>query len=212
MPTTSKLGIALRKKFKTPREALRALGLDQRFLDVPRLALDSASGGGTSSRAELEKLLARAFSGHEFQRAMELLNGALNADMPEVEQEESEDENDVDEEAERHKRWVADVLSRKAGLDDQEIAEALRDLPRNAIKGGMGGRLAERAEARDRKRIARDERRRAAFDERFGTSRLNAPSLIETSYGDSVPSRRMAVASDDFLSRFPGAARIGGPV
>ncbi len=206
---------ALKAKYRRPREVLRALGLDQSLLNIPRLALDSANGGGTSSLAELEKLLARTFSGPQFQRAMELLNGALNADMPEddeTEQEESEDENDVDEEAERHKRWVADVLSRKAGLDDHEIAAALRDLPRNAIKGGMGGRLAERAEARDRKRIARDERRRAAFDERFGTSRLNTPSLIETSYGDSVPSRRIAVASDDFLSRFPGAARIGGPL
>lgn len=38
-----KLGDALRKKYKTPREALRALGLDEALLDVSRLAYDGAN-------------------------------------------------------------------------------------------------------------------------------------------------------------------------
>jgi hypothetical protein len=38
----SKLGVALRKKYKTPREAIKALGLDESLLDVPRLAFDGA--------------------------------------------------------------------------------------------------------------------------------------------------------------------------
>ena len=38
-----KLGEALRKKYKTPREALRALGLDEKLLDVSHLAYDGAN-------------------------------------------------------------------------------------------------------------------------------------------------------------------------
>ena len=38
-----KLGDALRKKYKTPREALRALGLDEKLLDVSHLAYDGAN-------------------------------------------------------------------------------------------------------------------------------------------------------------------------
>ena len=38
----SKLGDALRKKYKTPRAALRALGLDEKLLDVSHLAYDGA--------------------------------------------------------------------------------------------------------------------------------------------------------------------------
>lgn len=36
------LGAALKEKFRSPREALETLGLDQTLLDVPRLALDGA--------------------------------------------------------------------------------------------------------------------------------------------------------------------------
>jgi hypothetical protein len=38
-----KLGDELRKKYKTPREALRALGLDEQLLDISRLAYDGAN-------------------------------------------------------------------------------------------------------------------------------------------------------------------------
>ena len=38
----SKLGIALRRKYKTPREVLAKLGLDQSLLDIKHLAFDSA--------------------------------------------------------------------------------------------------------------------------------------------------------------------------
>ncbi|MHB8272520.1 hypothetical protein [Bradyrhizobium sp.] len=38
-----KLGDALKKKYKTPREALRALGLDEKLLDVSHLAYDGAN-------------------------------------------------------------------------------------------------------------------------------------------------------------------------
>jgi hypothetical protein len=38
-----KLKDALRKKYRTPREALRALGLDEKLLDVKRLAFDGAN-------------------------------------------------------------------------------------------------------------------------------------------------------------------------
>lgn len=38
-----KLGDELRKKYKTPREALRALGLDEALLDISRLAYDGAN-------------------------------------------------------------------------------------------------------------------------------------------------------------------------
>lgn len=37
------IGAALRKKFRTPREALQALGLDESLLDITRLAFDGAN-------------------------------------------------------------------------------------------------------------------------------------------------------------------------
>ena len=38
----SKLGIALRRKYKTPREVLAKLGLDQSLLSIKRLGVRSA--------------------------------------------------------------------------------------------------------------------------------------------------------------------------
>lgn len=47
-----KLGDELRKKYRTPREALLALGLDEKLLDVNRLAFDGAKHMTTPTRLE----------------------------------------------------------------------------------------------------------------------------------------------------------------
>jgi hypothetical protein len=56
------LGAELKRKFKTPREALAKLGLDQTLLDVPRLALDGAKKMPKPTRLEAlaVRLTARA--------------------------------------------------------------------------------------------------------------------------------------------------------
>lgn len=48
---------ALRKRFKSPREAALALNLDEKLLDVPRLALDGAKNMAKTKPTRLEYLL-----------------------------------------------------------------------------------------------------------------------------------------------------------
>ncbi len=222
MRTTSKLGIALRRKFKTPREALRALGLDQSLLNVPSLAMDGAIDE-MGSRAELEKLLATVLSGHQYQRACELLNGAINAEheiagnVGEGENIEAEDDEGESEEVLRARRKllmkkIADWLSTEKGLDEFEIAASLADFPKNGIEhvGGAVDDDLERVMKDRRRRMATDaKQKRQAFDSRYPQAARLSGTALETSYGDPIPSRRAVDSSaDGFNDRFPEAARI----
>ena len=129
------LGAALRRKWKTPRAAMQALGLPVSLLDHRRLAYDGAlENRGTPAKIQLEEMLGEVLSGAELQRARDLLHGIDGIDPDdgswdeegenvEIEVEEAEDDEDVDEEELREQRRramakVADFLSTKKGLDE----------------------------------------------------------------------------------------------
>jgi hypothetical protein len=226
--STNKLGIALRRRFKSPRDCLRALGLDEKLLDVKRLAFDSRNIGaipGTSSKMELEEMLCTVLSGHELQRARDLLH-SIDADDGdgEVEQPEAEDD-EVDEQELREQRRramakTADFLADRKGMSADQIETELRDFPRNALHGGFGGRFSE-GEDEDlkkvmadhrRRRLAGDAKRRIAFDARFPMAGRVTTGSVESDYGTPLPARRIATdgaAAKSFYERFPEAQRIG---
>lgn len=56
----SKLGDALRKKYRTPREALKALGLDEKLLDSTNIAFDGAPNMTKPTRLEYAALMRTA--------------------------------------------------------------------------------------------------------------------------------------------------------
>ena len=134
------------------------------------------------------------------------------------------DEEELREERRRAMAKVADFLADRKNMSPDQIEDAMLDFPRNALRGGFGGRFSE-DEREDlkkvmedhkarRRRMAGDARRRAqAFDRRFaGAARLGGGSLVETSWGDPVPARRGAIdaaAETSFFERFPEASRIG---
>ena len=233
----SKLGIALRRKYKTPRAALQALGLPESLISVKRLAFDQRNIGpipGTTAKMRLEEMLCTVLSGHELQRARDLLHSIDaddgEADEGELEQQEAEDGED-DEETEEQLREqrrktmakVADFFADRKNMSPDQIEDAMLDFPRNALRGGFGGRFSE-DEREDlkkvmedhkarRRRMAGDARRRQhAFDSRFAGAARVTGTLLETSYGSPMPERRVAddgAAERNFLKRFPQAARIG---
>ncbi len=218
----SKLGIALRRRFKTPKDVLKKLGLDERLLSIPRLAFDQRNIGaipGTSSKMELEEMLCTVLSGHELQRARDLLH---SIDADDGEQLGAEDDEDVDEEALREERRramarTAGFLADRKGMSEDDIAETLSDFPKNGLEH-LGGALdddLERLMKERRRSMATDAtRRRLAFDRRFPESgRVGGGSVsVATHYGDPVPARRIGADSagaKSFYERFPGAQRIG---
>jgi hypothetical protein len=81
MARDGKLGDALRKKYRSPREALRALGLDESLLDASRLAFDRKARDGVlspdapnqSALTMLETMLAEHLQGSELEKAQRLL-------------------------------------------------------------------------------------------------------------------------------------------
>jgi hypothetical protein len=219
MRTMSKLGLALRRKFKTPREALQALGLPESLLDIKGLAFDQALPG-TSAKVKLEEILCQILSGAELQHARDLLHG-IDADdgeatNGELEQEEAEDDEDVDEEEgeeerrEHRKRTmakVADWLAREKHLNDEEIFDAMKDFPAPGLEH-IGGRLAEDLEQvmeswKDRRRrMARDAKKRALAADRAEASllqhfpeaaRLFAGSGLEAGIGGAEAEQRLAM-------------------
>ena len=233
----SKLGIALRRKYKTPRAALQALGLPESLIASNALPSISETLGRSRARrrrCKLEELLCTVLSGHELQRARDLLHSIDaddgEADEGELEQQEAEDGED-DEETEEQLREqrrktmanVADFFADRKNMSPDQIEDAMLDFPRNALRGGFGGRFSE-DEREDlkkvmedhkarRRRMAGDARRRQhAFDSRFAGAARVTGTLLETSYGSPMPERRIAddgAAERNFLKRFPQAARIG---
>lgn len=233
----SKLGIALRRRFKSPREALSALGIDQALLDIPRLgfAFDARNGrdgmpGGLNNEVdpgallvELEKLLVENLSGGALERAREILDqhlgggeydGAASDEDDDEDNYDDDDDYDDDEEERRETRRnmmakTADFLATKKGLDESEIAATLRDFPKNGLEH-LGGALAE-----DLEHVMQDRRRRMARDTRktrqaFDAMFPGAARVEEILYG--VESERRSIAPDDrdrFYELWPEARRIG---
>jgi len=202
--------------------------LDQSLLNIRGLALDSANGGGAPGeesdpvalRIKLEKLFAESLNGHALEKARNLLEQHLGGSEYDLAHHQDDDEETEEVLRERRKRLmakVADWLATEKNLGDEEIFDSLRDFPKNGLEH-IGGALAEDLEqvmkARHQRLAGDARRRRLAADKRFGTGRLNG-SAIETAWGDQPPARRVAMdasAAKDFDSRFPGAARIGGPL
>jgi hypothetical protein len=181
------IGALLRKRFKSPYEALDRLGIPRRLLRAPGLAYDAAA---VNSKTKLDDLLAQHLSGFELQRARDLLRGIdpRNPDGswdPETAAGSDEEQNVevAEDEVDRRVERALDRLRPYLSEDDLEealplvegyIREQLRDrrngdtsLPRNALHEGMSGRLGEKGwdqERAEKRQAARD--RQMARDER----------------------------------------------
>ena len=250
----SPLLAALKKKFRRPQDALRALGLDEDLLRLPKLAFD-AHGEPEHPKVAFEKYLAQNLQGETFVRAQQMLHSLEDSDGKTLDDYDRacEDETDPDHHAdspdhdrdeghvENRLRRLAHVL-REAGLGEDDVEEAVElarrdykknnwNLPRNATKGGIGGRFSE---ASDHRKMSRDARKRKLgrdgrdaankrdFYARFPQARrLTAGSQLLAGIPSGPPDqpargvRRIAVdaaddsAAADFHRRFPGASRIG---
>jgi len=227
---------ALRRKFKTPREALRALGLDEKLLDVPRLAYDGARKGRDEMpdeaalnnepdpavlRVKLEKLLCENLDGAALQTARDLLShhlGELTGEYDRAASDEDDDEDDGEEseEALRERRKkimgrVADWLSERQQMSDEMIERELADFPRNGLEhvgGALDDDLAQVMEQRRRRMASDTKKRQQAFDEMFPEARRLTGTLLETSYGVQ-PERPPCANFAGFYEMFPQARRIG---
>ncbi len=169
---------ALKAKYRTPREALAALGLDQSLLDVS--PPPNGASGAETPLAKLHSLLAQHFHGPEYSRVLELLEAAnlSGHDYDRAverkyngEENEAED-NEVDEEELRQQRRkamakVADFFGRK-GFSEDQIAEMLRDFPKNGLEH-LGGAL-----DKDHDEIMNDRRQRMATDARIRAEAYDA--------------------------------------
>lgn len=216
-PLRQRLRDALRKKFRTPQDALRALGLDEFLLDVAR----SKQQAGLSRdqvdlpalRAKLEQLLCEHLSGDELEQARGLLNQHLLGRSSEHDRVDDFEEDDD----KKRQSWrkalatVADYLSNEKGFDEEQIKEALRDFPRNGLEhqgAALDDDLDDLMQQR-RQRMAGDaEKKRQAFDARWPQAARLDGTLLETAYGSPTPTPApTSIAAS--LERWPEAARIG---
>ncbi len=208
----STLSAALRKKYRSPRDALRALGLDESLLDVRRLALDGVDP--------------------EFQRAKELLAPQGGEyDRAAEDDREEESDSDTEEEINRRLEKIGSFL-RKRGVSEDDIAEGrvlskqyIRELMRREKSGGDERRDAFDDEPMPRNALARDRgKRRLAADKSFRKFFPQAARLfgspLEAGFSGSAEEQarhRVTVdsaddgggARDSFAQFFPGASRIG---
>ena len=192
-PARLTLKEALRRKFGTPKNVLRALQLPESLLDIRGMALDGAMPGGMTSKVMLDKLLAQHLSGHALQQARDLLNSIDPDDGERTDpfEEGAVDEDDDDETKRASRRDMmmraADVLAKK-GFDEKEIFDVLREFPSNGLEN-LGGALAE--DLRKVMSVMSDRRRRTGHDEKR---------------------RQLAAdrANSSLLEFFPEAARLNG--
>jgi hypothetical protein len=175
-----KLAIELRKRFKTPQECLAKLGLDSSLLDdewsTKAKARKAAARRGMTidemPDPDAELRAARDLSGEEFERFQRRHDDKVREAVMADDDEEDDMVKDWRDEipavleemmAKHGRRQTMDRFSRflsdKAGWSHDQIGEMLRSwpMPKSAIEGGMGGRLAE------------DDEERAALDEDIDT-------------------------------------------
>ncbi len=167
MAQDGKLGDALRKKYRTPKDALKALGLDPSLLDASRLAFDGKRKARDSvlspdsdgaSLAALEKLLAEHLDGEVFQRAQRMIEAAMHEagvehDGEVVDEEPADDREEMpDEEKRLFRRWqmkgLADHCIGEKGWSVNDVRTMFEHpdfLPKSGIEtgGAGGGALAE---------------------------------------------------------------------
>ena len=150
-----KLAIELRKRFKSPQEALAKLGLDSSLLDDAwstkakarkeaakrGMAIDSMEGGEPDDNdtpwAKLEKLCAEHMGGEVFEKAQRIINDLLHSAVRQEEdggmvddQEEEEAEAMDPAEAREFRRWqlkgLGDRLMKDYGWSLDRVGKMMR--------------------------------------------------------------------------------------
>jgi hypothetical protein len=133
----------LRKKFRSPRDAILALGLDEyKIAKRPRksgMAFDAEMQGMSAERcAKLDAMLKDMLDPEEYARASRLMTG----------------DDDLDEKDKSGETWDAEPvkeLLRTRGMSEDDIETVLDMMPdipgngeggmgRSAMQGGMGGK------------------------------------------------------------------------
>jgi hypothetical protein len=154
---------ALRKNFSTPRAAARALGIDEKLLTLPRMALDGAfKARGKDAelsgepdlgalRVELEKLLCEHLSDHALQRARDALEQHLGGAEYDHAAASDEDDDEDDEQVRRRADRIEDHL-REHGLGEDDLEEA-----RPYIEGAIKEEMKRRSNGHDRHARDRDD-------------------------------------------------------
>lgn len=139
-----KLAEALKAKFKTPKDAMVALGLDPELIAVKRLAADSKRGrdGALFDDQDPEMRAARELSGEAFEKEQRRMDRQLENNMADDDEEEPES-GGISPERRRHVRKMCmnfkarDCLER--GMSHDEIRDELEStwpMPKNALEGG----------------------------------------------------------------------------
>ena len=192
---TSKLVTALRRKYKSPREALKALGIDERLLEVKRLAFDAAPGREAARRTlhehlsgpalrralemfesepedvalllGLEDIVCEELSGEARERAQALLDHQLGGG--EYDYAYQTDDEDVDEKIDEDllERVANEVFNQLENKTGRQLDEVELNEVRDAIKDQM----AKRRNGDDRRR-GDDRKRGRARDAELPTSAL----------------------------------------
>jgi hypothetical protein len=208
----AKFSRALRAKFPNAKAALRHLGLDENLIDAAETKPAGGSGGTDklkALRSDLERLISE--SKNEFPEGV--IAKILALLDKHVDLETLDDGHPyagrVDAikggEDDRFAAVKAFLMSRGMTEADAEkaIVAGRDDLPRNAIAGGMGGKLA----AADR-RLAMDARALASFNALFGAERIVCePSLAADARHRDRPMSR--AAADSFNRMFPNTPDVG---
>jgi hypothetical protein len=217
MTTQTKLRAALRARFKSPREALRALGLDADLLGAPA-PTNNAHDPLKELRLDLEKLIGEiGMPEGSISKILSLLDehipeGRVADDDPNRDKvralaghdEEHDDEDDDD-------ARIAKVrtMLQKHGLTASEIDQAIRiatgastakdKLPVNALHGGLGGYLS--GEERHRGTFAHD-----SIEQLFDCGRIIGERTRQEDH-DRHPA--MDTPAAEFHRMFPGIELIG---
>ena len=211
------LANALRKKFKSPREALEALGLDPALLEVKRLATDSRRRAHDDDLADV----AREHPGAEREWDM----GPKADGDPDLGDERDDEDDDEESDPDERAAWeaklrkirrmqmrdtVKDCLRR--GMSHDEIHERLLDWPRPATEeGGMGGQLGTDAENTFAEDVSTVMTELGKLTGMGGTM----PLYEEENMKQSKDSRRKQahdrkLAQDSFRKFYPEAGRLDG--
>jgi hypothetical protein len=143
-----KLADALKKKYRTPREALEALGLDPSLIDIKRLAADGALKRGRDDNV-LADLVEQPGGHQRWNHGPEADGDPALGD--EAEEDDGETESAEERLAERRRQVrrmsmgfaARDCLGRGMSHDEtREHLQGIWPMPDNALEGGMGGALA----------------------------------------------------------------------
>jgi hypothetical protein len=221
------LARALKAKFKTPREALRALGLDESLLDVEKMAFDAKRRGRDGN---VLSDLAGEPGGHKHWDMGPHADG--DPDLGEQEEPEEMPDEEARELRRRQMRQLGGELMKDHGWSSDEVKSMFmhREFPTNALAGGLGGRLSEDdvdwtmkelegigtggnvaygPKVKD-KRMAKDARlAQDSFDRMFPDAQRLTGSDMSHRYGDQLAMDAAAGDDGSFDLFFPDAKRIG---